>query len=453
MATTVGTPTAPLTNVTALRKFVWSEKNQFVDSVSPSVFVALKAETVSNGSGEIVLNKPGIVLDVTNEGVAGQGQSVRLALRTPLKMRAAYGDESEYDHEDESALYYGEVFYNEISKPVKMYDRGYQANDVAWLKYNQGYNALQTQFMQEQDDFFAHQALMFTYAENLTYAPVSKAAAFNKNWFIPNLADASQPSLENSLWDVTAVTVGNDIDATTLYNSKTYTGNTSFAENLGDALVAGAGTGSTPTNIMNTTAWSRLRNYIITRRVVKSIRLDGKDTYVCLVPTQALSWMLNPANTGSIGAYYKDVLQYKSSERDVIPGEVGRILDCFLIIEDQRGATLTQTGANGSYVLTPGYMLPGGNDDRNLGAWSNTSGSTNYVHDVMLVLGDKALAKYTRDALEMGITETTRYKKVKGTLAYKGEGWQIPFFDLDTPTDSTRIYRGSLCVPIGRQAA
>jgi hypothetical protein len=451
MATTVGTPTAPLTNVTALRKFVWSEKNQFVDSVSPSVFVALKAETVSNGSGEIVLNKPGIVLDVTNEGVAGQGQSVRLALRTPLKMRAAYGDESEYDFEDESALSYGEVFYNEISKPVKMYDRGYQANDVAWLKYNQGYNALQTQFIQEQDDYFAHQALMFTYAENLTYAPVSKAAALNKNWYIPQLADASQPT-----WDETAVTVTDGAaDSDEWYSSRAYSGAGSFVENLGVALAAGAGVGSTPENYMDTTAWTRLRNYIITNRTVKSIRLDGKDTYVCLVPTQALSWMLNPANTGSIGAYYKDVLQYKSSERDVIPGEVGRIMDCFLIIEDQRGATLTQSGSEGSYSLTPGYLLPGNNDDRNLSAWSNTSGSTNYVHDVMLVLGDKALAKYTRDALEMGITETTRYKKVKGTLAYKGEGWQIPFFDLDSASQSstTRIYKGSLCVPIGRLAA
>lgn len=448
MGTNVGSPTAPLTNVTALRKFVWSEKNQFIDSVHPSVFVALKADLISNGSGEIILNKPGIVVDVTNEGVAGQGQSVRLAMRIPLKKRAAYGDESEYDFEDESELYFGEVFYNEVSKPVKMYDRGYQANDVAWLKYNQGYNALQTQFIQEQDDFFAHQALMFTYAENLTYSPVSCVPAFNKNWFIPSVTGGSLVT-----WDETSPTVGDAINATTLYNKKTYTGAGTFAANLATALTAAAGTGSTPTNLMTVTAWSALRNKIVTNRTIKSIRLDGKDTYVCLVPTQALSWMLNPANSGSIGAYYKDVLQYKSSERDVIPGEVGRIMDCFLIIEDQRGATLTQA----STVFTPGYVLPGGNDDRNLSAWSNTSGSTNYVHDVMLVLGDKALAKYTRDALEMGITETTRYKKVKGVLAYKGEGWQIPFFEKgtggasNTPTIN-RIYRGSLCVPIGRAA-
>ena len=351
MPAPVGTPTAPLTNATALRKFVWSEKEQFIDSVAPSVFVALKAEVVNNGSGEIVLTKPGIVLDVTNEGVAGQGQSVRLALRTPLKKRAAYGDEDIFAREDESELLFGEVFYNEINKPVKMYERGYQANDVKWLKYNQGYNSLQTQFMQEQDDYFAHQALMFTYAENLTFAPVSKAPAFNKNWFIPNLTDAQQPA-----WDMTDPTVTNgSADSDGYYSTRTYTGGTSFAENLGDALNTAAGTGSTPTNIMNVTAWVRLRNYIITRRAVKAIRLDGKDTYVCLVPTFALSWMLNPANTGSIAAYFQNVMQYKGSDRDTLPGEVGRILDNFLIIEDQRGGTLTMSVADSSWTFTPGY--------------------------------------------------------------------------------------------------
>lgn len=442
----VGTPTAPLTNATALRQLVWSYKHSRVDSVAPSVFTALKAEVVSNGNGELILNKPGIVLDVTNEGRSGMGQSVRVALRTPLKKRPAYGTENPEDHEDESSLLFAEMFYNEINKPVKMYGYGYYANDVKWLKFNEGYTAQQTQNLQELDDYFCHQALMFTYAENLTYAPVSKSFAFNKNWWIPNLADASQPA-----WDTTAATsTDGSVDTDLFYPDRAYSGATSFAENLGAALASAAGVGSTPTNIMNITAWARLRSYIKAHRTIESIRLDGKDTYVCVVPSATVSWMLNPSNSGSIGENFQKVLNYKGSDRDTIPGEVGRILDCFLIIEDERGATLTMSGTTGSYSFTPGYLLPGNNEDRNQSAWSNTSGSTNYVHDVMLVLGRNALAKYTRDPLQMGLVDTTQYQRIKGSNAYKGEGWQIPFFDIDTPTDSSRVYKGSLCVPIGR---
>lgn len=445
----VGTPTAPLTNASALRRVAWDYKHSRVDSVSPSVFVALKAEVTNTGSGEIVLKKPGIVLDVTNEGKSGMGQSVRLALRSPLKGRPAYGSENPESFEDESPLKFAELFYNEINAPVKMYNYGYYKNDVEWLKFNEGYAALQAQKFQELDDYYAHQALMFTYAENLTFAPVSKVAAFNKNWWIPNLADASQPA-----WDTTAVTAtAGAADSDGYYSSRAYSGSGTFAENLGAALTSAAGTGSTPTNMMNITAWSRLRSFLKTRRAVESIKLDSKDTYVCVVPSNVVAWMLNPSNSGSIGENFQKVMQYKGTDRDTIPGEVGRILDCFLIIEDERGATLTSAGTTGSYSLTPGYLLPGNNDDRNLSAWSNTSGSENYVHDIMLVLGRNALAKYTRDDLQLGLVDTTQYQRIKGSNAYKGEGWQIPFFDIDTPTDTSRVYRGSVCVPIGRLAA
>ena len=449
MGAVPGTPTAPLTGATALRKVVWSAKKNVI-TVRPSVFTAIKAEYDLIGS-ELVINKPGIMLDVTNEGVKGQGQSVRLALRNPLKKRAFYGDEVVLGNEDESSLLWAEVFYNEINKPVKMYERGYQANDVAWLQYNQSYDGLTNLFIQEMDDYFHHQALILTYAENLTFAPVSKVAALNKNWFVPNVPEASQPA-----WDTTALTVTDgSADSDSYYSSRDYRGAPSMVENLTAAIVAGSGTGSTPNNTMTVTAWARMRNYILNNHILDPIMLDGKVTYVCLVPITVMSWMLNNANTGSLGSYFQAVAFYKSNERDIIPGEFGRVMDCFLLIEDHRSVTLTVSGSSGSYVLTPGYVQPGNNDDRNNAAWSNASGSTNYVHDVMIVMGANALAKYTRDELQTGLTQMTEYQKIKGVNAYKGEGVQIPFFDLDaaSQTDTSRVYRGSLCVPVGRVAA
>lgn len=447
MAYIPATPTAPLTNASALRKVVWSAKTR-VQQVRPSVFANLKTEYEMNQSGEIVISRPGVVLDVTNEGVKGQGQSVRLALRTPLMKRPAYGTEDSLGAEDESTLKYGEIFYNETNKAVKMYERGYYANDVSSIKYNEGYNPLVNDFQAEMTDYFCHQALLLTYAENLTFAPVSKVFAFNKNFWIPNLTDSQQPT-----YDSTAqTTTQGAADSDSWYSTQYFTGATTFAENLGDALATAGGVASAPTNLMNTTAWSRLRNFVRKNKAVTPLQIDGIATYLCLVPTDTMSWMLNPANTGSIGEYFKTVNQYKGDNRDALPGEIGRVLGCFLLVEDDRAMTLTLGGTDGARTITPGYMLPGNNDDRNATAWSNTSGSTNYVHDIMLVLGQNAIAHYLRDDTQID-TEMTSYGRIKGVNHYRGEGWQLPFFDIDTSTDSSRVYEGSIVVPVGRAAA
>lgn len=94
-----GTPTTLSgMNATALRRIVW-EKKLRDDSVRPSVFNAIPAEFKIT-EGQIEIMKPGMMLDVTNVG-RNNGQSVRLALSTPLRKRPKYGpDELMLGNED-----------------------------------------------------------------------------------------------------------------------------------------------------------------------------------------------------------------------------------------------------------------------------------------------------------------------------------------------------------------
>jgi hypothetical protein len=144
------------------------------------------------------------------------------------------------------------------------------------------------------------------------------------------------------------------------------------------------------------------------------------------------------------------VAQYKSSERDLIPGEFGRIYDYVVLVTDPRCATITLSGADGSWAIKPGYIYPGNWDKRNNGAWSNTSGATNYAFDICTVMGANALGRYLKTNVRSGLTEQTDYEKIKGLCSYMGDGVQLPYFDIGTPTDNTRVYRGSCEVPVSR---
>jgi hypothetical protein len=161
--------------------------------------------------------------------------------------------------------------------------------------------------------------------------------------------------------------------------------------------------------------------------------------------------MKNPNNSGSLAEYWENVADYKG-ERMLIPGEIGRIFDQFIVIKDPRAPTMVVGGSDGSYTLQIGYVQPGNNDDRNNSAWANTSGNTNYVFDLAAIMGANAIGKFTYDEMVSNLSEDTEYGQIQGRAAYKGEGIQLPTFDKDTPTASTQIQRGSCIVPVSRRA-
>lgn len=435
---------------TALRKIAWNAKYE-IDSVRPSVLTQIPTQFKIIGMNEIIIEKPGVLLDISNIGIGQQGQSVRLAMRTPLRRAPQLGNaENMLGNEDESALFWVEVYYNEIKKAVKYNQWGYDFNDTEWLNYNAGYQKLLALFRAEYDDFRMQQALILSYAEELTRTPTSLAQQFNKNWVIPNLSEGSYPA-----YNITPLTITSpapDADGYTSDN-RTYGGAGTFVQNIASALLSASGTGAVPKAIANIDNLNQLHHYLVHYHLVEPIMLDGLPTYILKLATPTFSWMMNSANSGSLAENMDAKSDYKDPKRPEIIGEVGRIFKDILLVHDTRSPSLTVGGAAGAYTLDVGFLMPGNNDDRDNGAWSAVTGSTKYVFDLNVVLGNNALVRYRRDAIRSGLAETTEYERIKGEGEYRGEGIMLPRYDLDAAhrTAESQIYRGSCIWPVSRR--
>jgi hypothetical protein len=440
-----GTPSSLATlGAVGLRKIAWAETVK-QDSVRPSVFTSPElAANFQLNNGEIIIEKKGLMLNLENVGQASSAQSVRCGMQTGLRKRAQYGTgEDMLGNGDEGGLLWAEFFYNEIKKAAKMYQWGYNFNDTAYLGLNAGNGKLLSNFHAENDDTRFQQALQVQYADELTYAPVSKVPQLNPNFLIPNIAYSTNPA-----YDIDALTVTDGAaDADLFYPDRTYGGAGTYVQNVAAAMLSASGTGATPNAVLNVDHLAAITTYLQDFHVVEPIELDGQITWILKIGPKTKGYLFNPQVSGSLGSYFTSVAQYKSSERDLIPGEFGRVFDHFVVVVDWRTPTCTISGAAGSYTMKYGYVQPANNDDRNNSAWANTSGATNYVFEMNAIMGSNALARYRRDDMKANLAETTEFGKIKEAGTYKGEGISLPIFNIDTATASSHIYRGSCIVP------
>lgn len=446
----VGTPsTLSSLGVTGIRRITYDKKMR-EDSIRPSVFTVLKT-ALKMDKGVVNVEKAGVFMTVDSAGSVGLGQSSRVAMRLPLQEAPRMGtSETILNNEESIRLLYTDAYYNEVKKGVKTWNWGYNANDIAYLNVNATVDPAIAEYMAELRDLRTHQALCLRRSEELTKPPTSLAQTVNPNIIVPNLDDASFP-----LWDNTNPTVTDGAaDALGYYSSRTYNGAASFVENVAVAVMAGSGTGSTPKNLMNIDTIFMAEEYSRQVLMIDPIMLDGQWSVIWLVPSRVKSWMLNPNRSGSLGEYMKNVADYKDPNRPMIPYEFGRVGQV-VFVENMRAPTMTIGGSAGSYTLSFGFVCPGNNDDRNNSAWSNTSGSTNYVHDIVIGLGANAVLEYLMDPMNTKLRESTEYEQIVGRAAYLGEGLQLPFWDKDAGSQvdgasKTLIYKGSFLMPIGR---
>lgn len=428
-----------------LRRTIWSE-NLKHDSVRPSVFTSpeLAVNYQLSDRGDIVIDKKGVMMDIMNVGQAGSGQSVVCGMDTGLRKRPRLGTgETQLGQGDEGGLLYATFKYNELKKSAKMYMYGFNFNDTSYLDLNGGTSKKLSSFWAEYDDFRYQQALQVQFSEELTYTPVTAVQQLNPNFLIPNIVYSDNPA-----YDVDPLTIPNGAaDGDDYYSSRTYGGGGTYVQNVAAAMMAAATTGSTPRAVWTVDHMAATTTYLQDMHVVEPVELDGMITWILKIGPKTKGYFFNPSVSGSLGSLFTSVAQYKSSERNLIPGEFGRIFDHFLIVVDWRTPTCTISGASGSYAMKYGYVLPSNNDDRNNSAWATTSGATNHVFEMNSILGANAIARYRRDDMKANMAETTEFGQIKEAGTYKGEGIQLPIFNVDSPDSDSHIYRGSCICP------
>jgi hypothetical protein len=454
MADVPGTPTTLASvNATALRKVLFNNKLRQPD-VLPSIFTNLmgQAKVIDK---KIIIEKTGIVTTI-NADQSGPENVHRLAMVKPYSSAPIFGSTtSKLGSEEGDDLLYCDLYWNEVFKAFKRWGFGINFNETAYLKLAQTNMPRLLLYLAEMYDWRCHEALLLQGDPALVADPVNYVQQFTPNWLIPNLLESSFPAYD---LDKPTPTAG-AVDSAGYYPSKYYAGATSFAETIAVALLAASGTGSTPLNLLTGDFVQFVVNYARSVLQIPPIPLDGMPTTVITIPTRVKNWFLNKDNSGSVGTLITNKAAYQQNRGDlIIPNELGRLIDQnVLLVEDMRGSTLTVGGAEGAYTLTPGFMRPGNNDDRNMADWSNTSGDTNFVFDLCHVLGAEALFHMKVDSTNTKLSETTQYGQIEAKGAYMGDGIQQGIFDKDSASrvggnSSTRtgIYRGSAIIPVGR---
>jgi len=457
MADVPGTPTTLSgMGAAALRKILFSNKLR-QPKVLPSIFTNLPGQAKIIDK-QIVIESSGIVTTIDADP-SGPENEHRLAMVKPYSYAPVFGSEaSKLGSEEGDDLLWCSLFYNEVFKAFKRWAFGINFNDTAYLKLAQTNMPRLLLFMAELYDVRCQTGLMLQGDDALVAHPVHYVQQFTPNWLIPNLNESDFPAYDPATAALPTETDGS-IDSKGYYSSKYYTGSASFAETIAVALMQAAGTGETPENMLTGEFVLFCINYARSVLKIPPIMLDGVPTHIMAIPTRVKQWFLNPNNSGSIGELVTNKAAYQTNRGDiVIPNELGRLIDGgLLLVENLRGPTLTVGGSEGAYTLTPGFMQPGDNDDRNNADWSNTSGDTNYVFDMCQIMGAEALFHLRVDSMNTKLSETTQYGQIEAKGAYLGDGIQMGMFDKDTAsrtggTAATRsgIYRGSAQIPIGR---
>jgi hypothetical protein len=440
-----GTPStlAGLGVSAGLQRKAWDSKLK-LDSVLDDVYNRL-AGSVDVTSTAMQVPNDKIFMSIG--AVERSSRSIVVPMTLPLSEAPQEGNaEPVLGNEEESRLVYTELFYNEIKKGVKSWGPGINFEDQAWTNQYAMENAKFALFHKELRGRRIREAEMLTFSSELTKDPVGKKQQFNPNVFIPNL-------LTQPVWDKTDLTTtAGAADTKGFYSARTFAGD--FVEQIGAAMLSASGVGTTSKALLNVDWLTELENYVVTVLQLNPITIGGNSGYIFMISNEDAARLRDPSQTGSIASFFANGADLSKEEQMSIPGLLGRY-GAFWFVQDNRSPTLTVT-VSGTHTLKPGFMQPGNNDDRNRGAWSNTTGSPNYVFNVNRILGAGALAEWNVRDLSYA-KESTEYGQIQGKASLSLSGIRAVYYDLDSPTDGavgtrTIINKGSCLVLTSRKS-
>ena len=400
--------------LTALLRTTWRKKIEYlklkqdplVGSLSTSLYGTLDLGKQADKSKMYAIpNK--IVQDLTPEfdDEAHYAREFVLTLSMPFTGEGHLGTTDALGHEEESTWKYAKVYSNDVGHASTMNEYGITARETIPMHVQNDIQAKLATWRAERQGYDMRFAIMYRVSPNLLIAPFSLTQTWNPHTYI-----VGEPLGDQAPYSADTTTYNNAVtDA--LNNATT-------SNNLFDL-----------TNLLSMKQWAE-DSYI------NPIMYEGMDIYVLYISSTQMLRLQDPATTNGWGSYIKDVAAIpKYDIRKIIPGASFIIGDSVVVCEDKRTARIGITGS----TITPYFMKMGRTDER-ASALTETR-----AFDVNLLLGQNALAKVTAQQWQFKF-ELQNYEKYKGVDYNGAESWQIPIYDIDTPTDSSVISEGSAVI-------
>ena len=391
-----------------LLRFVWANET-YKESLLIDVLMNIPYLTdpvdPGNDRNSFSLKSGKIFHDITPAGREAYARKVILQLTKSLNGAAREGNAQVLlGNEEDIKVKQFSAFANDWAHAVITQSYGIDYRENAPTKIYEEAKPLLAQWLGEYMGWNARMALVERISNNLTVAPISLTTNWNQNWYVASAT--TQPA-----YSATPATYKNNI--LTVMDAVTQS-----AAHLDIGMILDIE--------------EEARN-----RYIKPIKFEGHDLYFFYVAPEEYKRLRDPAITASVGNYWVEAAALGSGELDkIVPGDkfvVGGVVVC----RDNRNAGIgSDTPA--STTLNAYYLKQGRNDER-------TTIPDAKQWNANILLGESALVKFQPEKPHYE-KQDDEYDKFGGVGYIGACSYQIPAFDLDTPTDSSAQQEGSMIV-------
>lgn len=337
-------------------------------------------------------------------------RDITLAFINALNMTPTEGNGGFIGNEATFGMKFTKCYANDWAGGITLENFGIDAREQKNYGIKEVSPRMLMQWRQEIMGYYAREALMQRYSHNLTASPISLSQSYNKNWWVPSLSDASQPS-----YSATAA---------------------SHATAIGTALnAAGMNAVLTPSYLLELIDWLA-GQYLI------PVNIGGNEMYGMLTAPREIRRLRDPSVTQSFGAYIQASSAIKGVN-DVIPTAKLVVGDKLILIPDDRVSTTTRAGSGSAYTLTFGYDKAGRTSTKTSGV--STAGNALY-HYNNIVMGAGALMWYEPEKVHKE-TQDDEYKQFDANALFQAIGFQTPLWNDDNGAASTALQESSCIVP------
>jgi hypothetical protein len=348
--------------------------------------------------------------------------SVTFPLLMPLSADPGMGTGTDPIYNSEAqALRQFVAYFNDYDKSVNMNGSGIEFLDGKPYGLMEKATDQISTFLKELFGYWVRYCLINGYSPNLQATPTSLSVVPHPNTLVVGAVEGNQPA---EIYSSTSAIMASRIAA----------------------CMAGIPAGTS--GALNVNMILASASYLTYKKALKPVTYKGESLYFLTVPTSQKDYLLNPGNSGQLGATWQAVSRFNDKMAADLPqylGQVGNVI----LVEDPRAPTAkvygsgsgSNTSSASNAIYTDFYLKPGLNDPRSTGDL-----------EACFFLGQGAVADLEPEAPHFE-TETQYLKKsvVKGALGSRG--FNRMDYEKSTPTSTSKINQSSAVIWCRKQTS